>query len=188
MGLFPLDEIDQLMAAQKTALGTAIAFGLCCARCVRCASLMFDRNKTGDKKAAKKSNDAAQFIASTVREHHPQQVVVIGLGALTNIAEALALDPGIVANMVRTTRHTTRHTTTRHARSEKVTSARVGRLLQRLVYMGMGHRMKEAQTEDFPFKSPTDPFEPGHGQFPPSSPSIDDCRVPCVRSVCACVC
>jgi inosine-uridine nucleoside N-ribohydrolase len=28
-------------------------------------------------------------------------VVVIGLGALTNVAEALALDPGIVSNMVR---------------------------------------------------------------------------------------
>jgi hypothetical protein len=55
--------------------------------------------------------------------------------------------------------------------------------LQRLVYMGMGHRMKEAQTEDFPFKSPTDPFEPGHGQFPP--PSIVVCRAPC--AVCAVV-
>lgn len=104
MGLFPLDEIDQMMAAQK--------------------------KECGDKKAAKKGN-AARFIASTVREHHPRPVVVIGLGALTNIAEALALDPGIATNM-------------------------------RLVYMGMGHRMKEAQTEDFPFKSPTDPFEPGH--------------------------
>jgi hypothetical protein len=41
------------------------------------------------------------------------QVVVIGLGALTNIAEALALDPGIATNMVRAT-HTTNDT--RHAR------------------------------------------------------------------------
>ncbi|ELR11232.1 uncharacterized protein ACA1_389530 [Acanthamoeba castellanii str. Neff] len=111
MGLFPLDEIDQMMAAQK--------------------------KECGDKKAAKKGN-AARFIASTV--------VVIGLGALTNIAEALALDPGIATNM-------------------------------RLVYMGMGHRMKEAQTEDFPFKSPTDPFEPGHGQFPPPRSSCAGLRI-----------
>jgi hypothetical protein len=189
MGLFPLDEIDQLMAAQKKELGTAIAFPVLCAF----THVRSGKKKTGDKKAAKKGNDAAQFIATTVREHHPQQVVVIGLGALTNIAEALALDPGIVTNMVRATRHTThdthhtRHDTThnaRHARSGKVTSARVGCLLQRLVYMGMGHRMKEAQTEDFPFKSPTDPFEPGHGQFPPPPPPHQSSYAVC-RAVCA---
>jgi hypothetical protein len=86
-------------------------------------------------------------------------VVVIGLGALTNVAEALALDPGIVSNMVRTLFTKPE----KDARLINRASRFVTRTHQRLVYMGMGHRMKEPQTEDFPFKAPTEPFEPDHG-------------------------
>jgi len=108
MGLFPLEEIDKMMSAQKQETEEKI------------------------RRKEKRTNEAAEFIAAQVLKY-PNQVVLLGLGALTNVADALALNPDVAAN------------------------------IKKLVYMGMGHRMKEAQTDDFPFQSPNEPFEIGHG-------------------------
>ena len=38
-------------------------------------------------------------------------------------------------------------------------------LLQRIVYMGMGHRLKEEHYKEYPFKSEVGPFEHGNGTY-----------------------
>lgn len=65
----------------------------------------------------------------------PNEVVLLCLGALTNIALALYIDPSI---------------------AKKV---------KRAVYMGMGHQLKESQTDLFPFMERGKDFKPGNGKY-----------------------
>lgn len=60
--------------------------------------------------------------------------MIIALGALTNIALAIDHEPELAASV------------------------------KRIVYMGMGHRMKEAQCDTFPFRPPDEPFQAGYGK------------------------
>ena len=82
------------------------------------------------------TQDAAEAIVSIVNKH-PGEIVLLGLGALTNIGQAILLGGDEFKKNVK-----------------------------RIVYMGQGHRMKEP-VEGLPeyFKGPTDPYKLG-GAYP----------------------
>eukprot|EP01119_Soliformovum_irregulare_P013073 TRINITY_DN3451_c0_g1_i1.p1 TRINITY_DN3451_c0_g1~~TRINITY_DN3451_c0_g1_i1.p1 ORF type:complete len:360 (-),score=113.24 TRINITY_DN3451_c0_g1_i1:556-1635(-) len=90
-----------------------------------------DEMKLVDPGLPKDRYKAAKFIVETVNEH-PGDIVLIGLGALTNIAIALKMDPNLP------------------------------KLVKRFTYMGMGHRLKESQSSLYPFQSPDSTYAPGN--------------------------
>jgi inosine-uridine nucleoside N-ribohydrolase len=77
---------------------------------------------------------AAQFIIEQSHKY-PGELTIIGLGALTNIAMALAIDPSLAKRV------------------------------KRLVYMGLGSRVPEQELPDLPFQTPgrSDPISSGSG-------------------------
>eukprot|EP01114_Cavostelium_apophysatum_P019209 TRINITY_DN6127_c0_g1_i2.p1 TRINITY_DN6127_c0_g1~~TRINITY_DN6127_c0_g1_i2.p1 ORF type:complete len:420 (-),score=57.91 TRINITY_DN6127_c0_g1_i2:975-2234(-) len=77
---------------------------------------------------------AAQFIVDSARAH-PGELVLIGVGAATNIAIALGIEP------------------------------KLPKLVKRLVYMGMGQRFNYSQTNLFPYQQKSAPMEPGKVYF-----------------------
>jgi purine nucleosidase len=81
------------------------------------------------KNNAETTHRAGKFIVDQVNKY-PGEVVVLSLGAMTNVATALNMDPTLVTK------------------------------IKQVVFMGMGNRMKAEQSKTFEWTAPDAPIEP----------------------------
>jgi purine nucleosidase len=105
-GILPLDEIDRLRALTPK------------------DTVCFDPEAT--------ATDAPRWIVEETRRH-PGEITLVALGALTNIAMALRLDPNLPKRV------------------------------PRIVVMGMGGRLRQCQDPNLPFSRRDQPITPGLG-------------------------
>jgi len=79
----------------------------------------------------KSDHTAAKFIIQQAHKY-PGELQIVSLGALTNVAWAIKLDPSIIPK------------------------------IKKITYMGMGKRLNSSQTTLYPFPAQNEPFSPGN--------------------------
>jgi len=85
------------------------------------------------KQLFKDTENAKTGVDWMIKEvkENPGEIVIVSLGGMSNIASAIEKDPSFQNNV------------------------------KHLYYMGMGHRLKQQQTTEFPFTSPIEEYEEG---------------------------